>query len=149
MLRPRCAIKPRMRGFDKGEIVGRVHGQPSAFARQRRIGRRPRDGHEIGMKLEIARDMLARDRIVAGVRHQLVEAAPGQRVDAFMGAKRALFHHHIIAILLDQAGDQMIDEACIQEGRIGRNPHDDVGIEQFGGAGKPGKHIVFRARAPR
>ena len=61
-----------------------------------------------------------------------------------MGACRALFQQHIIAILLDQGGDQMIDKAGIDEGRIGRDAHDDVGIQFFGGAGKARQHIVFR-----
>ena len=62
-----------------------------------------------------------------------------------MGASRALFHQHIIAILVDQAGDQMIDEARIHERRIGGDAHDDIGIELFGGAGETGQHIVFGA----
>ena len=61
-----------------------------------------------------------------------------------MGACRAFFHQHIIAALLDHAGDQMIDEARIDERRIGGHPHDDVGIQLFGGAGEAGQHIVFR-----
>ena len=61
-----------------------------------------------------------------------------------MGAFRAIFHQHIIAVLLDQGGDQVIDKTGIDEGRIGRHPHDDVGIQLFGGAGIARQHIVFR-----
>ena len=94
-----------------------------------RIGRGAHDLHEIGMQLEIAGDMFARRRIVGGIHHQLVQRAAGEGIDAFMGACRALFHQHIIAVLLDQGGDQMIDKTGIDEGRIRGHAHDDVGIQ--------------------
>ena len=97
------------------------------------------------MQLEIAGNVLAGHRIVSGIHHQLVKGAAGERVHALMSASGALFHQNIVAALLDHAGDQMIDEPRIQERRVGANPHHDIGVQHFGGAGEAGQHVVFRA----
>ena len=96
-------VEPGMHRLDEGEIVRRVDGEAAAFARQRRIRLGARDGHEIGMQLEIAGDVLARDRIVVRVHHQLVERAARERIDALMRGDRAVFQQHVIAALLDHA----------------------------------------------
>ncbi len=60
-----------------------------------------------------------------------------------MRRHRAVFEQHVIGIVFDHGRDQMIDEAGIDEGRIGIDTHDDVGIEEIGGARKPRQHIVL------
>ena len=39
----------------------------------------------------------------------------------------------------------MIDEVRVDEGRIRGNPHDDVGVQHFGGAREAGQNVVFGA----
>lgn len=137
-------FQPAMQCLDKCQVVWRVNGQPPAGARQRRIGRRTSDTDKIGMKLEIAGDVFARDRVAGCVHHQLVETAARQGVDAFMRGDRPVFEQNVIAILIDQSGDEMIHEACIDERRIRRNTHDDVCIGNLGRECEPRQHIVFR-----
>ena len=112
---------------------------------ERGIGRRARDAHEIGMELEIAGDVLAGDRIAMRVHHEFVERTAAEGIHAFVSRDGAFFEQHIVAVLLDEIFDQMIDEARIDERRIGGHAHDDVGVEQFGGARKPRQHVVFRS----
>ena len=88
--------------------------------------------------------MLARRRIVAGIHHQPVQRAAAERVHAFMGAFHPVFQQHIVAILFDQGGNQMIHETRVYEGRIRRDAHDDVGVQLFSGTGIAAQHIVFR-----
>ena len=133
-----------MHGFDEGQIVGRIDGEPAALARKGRIFRRARDRHEIGMELEIAGDMLARGCIVARIHHQLVERTARERIHALMRGDSTFLQQNIIAVLRDQMLHQMIDKARIDERRIGGHAHDDIGIEQFGGARKAGQHVILR-----
>ena len=97
----------------EGEIVRRIHGQARGFVRELRIGCGMHDAHEIGVQLEIARHMLARDRIAAGLAHQFLERAAGERVHAFMRAQRARIGLHIIPVLRDQRVDHMVDEGGV------------------------------------
>ena len=134
-----------MHGLDEGEIVGRVDGQPAGGARQFGIGPRPRDLHEIGMQLEVAGDVLARDRIVGRIHHQLVQGAPRHRIDAFVRGDRAVFEQDVIAALVDHRRQQMVDERRVDEGRIGGHADDDVGVQKLGGARETGENVVFRS----
>ena len=111
--------QPGMHRFDECQVVRRVDGQASALSGQRRIWGGAHDLYEVGMQLEIAGDMLARGRIGGGIHHQLVQGAAAEGIDALMGAVSALFQQHVIAVLLDQGGDQVVDEAGIDERRIG------------------------------
>ena len=81
--------------------------------------------------------------IVGGLHHQPVKGATAERVDTDMGTLRTVFHKHIITVLFDQGGNQMIDKGRVYEGCIRRYPHDDIGIELFGCTGITRQHVIF------
>jgi hypothetical protein len=83
------------------------------------------------------------------IHHQLVQCAARERIDAFMSGHRTVFQQHIVAVLFEQRRQKMIDEAGIDEGCIGRHPHDDICVQQLCGARKTRKHIVFGAAHDR
>ena len=103
-------MKARSSGVDR---------EPAGLARQRRISRRARNRNELGMKLEIAGDMLTCDRVVMRIHHQLVEGAAREGIDTFMRGLRAVFHQYVIAFLRDYGGHEMIDKTGIDERRVG------------------------------
>ena len=133
-----------MQCLDKGQVVGRVDGQAARIPGQRWIRLGAHGLHKFRMQPEIAGDMLARRGVMGGIHHQPVQGAAAERIHAFMGARRAVFQKDIVAILLDQGGDEMIDKAGIDEGSVRRHPHDDVGIQFFGGLGIARQHVIFR-----
>ncbi len=142
LARPR--LEPSVDCFDEGQIVWRIDRQAATGPGERRIGGRARNTHEIGIELEIAGDMFARDRIIGRIHHQLVEPPPREGIHTFMRGNGAIFEQNVIAILIDQRGDEMIHEACIDEGRIGGNPHDDIGIGCLRCQRETRQHVIFR-----
>src|SRR4051812_19774919 len=73
-------MQPVIEAFDESEVVWRIHSKTRPLARERRVDGRMNDFDEVGMLLEIAGDVLARDGVVGNVVAELVKRAARKRI---------------------------------------------------------------------